>query len=83
MREEFKHLKRWVEECPTEACMRIEKLEEKVSFWQKRSLELKSEIQYYKGYADRYSDQLKELQDRIVELENQQIDLCNLVDSLD
>ncbi|MCR6096873.1 hypothetical protein HXA31_20520 [Salipaludibacillus agaradhaerens] len=27
MREEFKRLKRWVEECPIEAAMRIEELE--------------------------------------------------------
>lgn len=30
MIEEFKHLKRWVEECPIEATMRIQELEEKV-----------------------------------------------------
>lgn len=35
MNEEFKMLKRWVEECPVEAAMRIEELERKLNCYKK------------------------------------------------
>lgn len=72
VREEFKRLKRWVQECPIEAAMRIEEVESKNEELIKEISYLNQAIGKYYGIFTNHADSIntieKELRESAIEL---------------